>query len=463
MRRSVSAEIVRAVALAVLGVLGALCGSAGFAQPTPAPTAPGTVYPNAKAPQAAIEQRLGAALPLADAFVEADGRPVRLGDFFAATAGRAAVPVVLVLGYYHCPQLCETVMQGALEALARSGARRSEYRVVAVSIDPAETPADAAMRTAVDRRFADFAAQSAGRDADAATPLDLHELVGRSEPIARLAERAGFVFSRTADGGSRADEAATGPASPAADKADFAHASGFLVATPQGRISRYFLGVRHDPQALRSALDAASGESIGSLVDRLVLLCAHLDPTLGRLRPAGARRHAPARHRSGAGLGRMDLAPPAPLRTRGHAVNGSTDSSLEPSFRLIEQSASTIAARSDLLFLSMLVACGVLALVLGGLVVFFAVRYRSGSNADRSTPPSGARGLEIAWTAIPTVIFVGLFVWAARDFVAIHRPPDDALPIYVVGKQWMWKLQHRNGPARDQRAARAAGPAGCAW
>lgn len=126
-------------------------------------------------------------------------------------------------------------------------------------------------------------------------------------------------------------------------------------------------------------------------------------------------------------------------------MNDTSDSALAPSFRLIEQSASTIAARSDLLFLSMLVLCGVMALVLAGLIVWFSIRYRQGSSADRTAPPSGARGLEVAWTAIPAVLFMGLFVWAARDFVAIHKAPDDALPVYVVAKQWMWKLQHRNG------------------
>ena len=282
------------VLTAALAVAASFVCDIGLAGVNPAPTANGFVYPGARTPTAAIEQQLGASLPLAAAFVDADGRAVRLSDLFAAAPGRPAVPVVMVLGYYRCPQLCETVMQGALEALARSGARRDAYRVVAVSIDPSETPADAQMRLAIDRRYADFAARSTDRDAGhnagqetgqktgSAQPLDLHELVGSADAIGQLASRAGFVFSRLADE----------PADPVADPSGqaaspiaahrFAHASGFLVATPQGRISRYFLGVRHDPQALRGALDAAAGESIGSLVDRLVLLCAHLDPTLGR-------------------------------------------------------------------------------------------------------------------------------------------------------------------------------------
>ena len=83
---------------AALAVAAASVCNIGQAAAPAQPTATGVVYPGARAPTAAIEQRLGAALPLAAAFVDADGRAVRLGDFFTATPGRPAVPVVLVLG-----------------------------------------------------------------------------------------------------------------------------------------------------------------------------------------------------------------------------------------------------------------------------------------------------------------------------------------------------------------------------
>lgn len=233
------------------------------------PVAAAAVYPGARAPAAAIEQRLGALLPLDAAFVDSAGRAVRLGDYFRATPARAAVPVVLVLGYYHCPNLCETVMEGTLQALAESGLSRRSFRVLAVSIDPDETPADARSRRAIDLQVAD-AAWRANPDAAAGDPLTLDALVGSAASIAALARQAGFVFSRSADSSDDRSRSA------------FAHAAGFLIATPDGRVSRYFLGVRHDPADLRSAVDAAAGRSIGGLVDDLLLLCAHLDPTLGR-------------------------------------------------------------------------------------------------------------------------------------------------------------------------------------
>jgi cytochrome c oxidase subunit 2 len=126
-------------------------------------------------------------------------------------------------------------------------------------------------------------------------------------------------------------------------------------------------------------------------------------------------------------------------------MNRAPDAALYPGFRLIEQSASTAAGGSDLLFLTLLGLCGVLVLVLTGVLIIFAVKYRQGSPADRSRPPSNALGLEIAWTVTPLLIFIGIFVWAGSQYVRMHQIPDDALAVYAVGKQWMWTLQHRNG------------------
>ena len=126
-------------------------------------------------------------------------------------------------------------------------------------------------------------------------------------------------------------------------------------------------------------------------------------------------------------------------------MNTTPDSKLAAGFHVLAQSASTVAGRSDALFLTMLVLCGVVALAVTGCIVWFCFRYRVGSTADRRDPPSGNRPLEIGWMIFPLAIFMAVFVWAARTFVEMHRTPADALPIYVVGKQWMWTLQHRNG------------------
>jgi protein SCO1/2 len=257
-------------------LIGARIAAAAWASLAWASFAAAAVYPGARAPAVAIAQRLGAQLPLDARFVDADGHAVHFGDYFRASAAHDAVPVVLVLGYYHCPNLCETVMEGAVEALAESGLSRRAFRILAVSIDPAETAADAQARRRIDLQVADLAAVRTGDHQAAKEPLVLDALVGDAGAIASLTRQAGFTFVRADDDGVAADGAdRTG-------RTAFAHAAGFLVATPDGRVSRYFLGVRHDPAALRAAIDDAASRSVGGLVDQLVLLCAHLDPTLGR-------------------------------------------------------------------------------------------------------------------------------------------------------------------------------------
>ncbi|HEX7637361.1 MAG TPA: cytochrome c oxidase subunit II [Burkholderiaceae bacterium] len=123
---------------------------------------------------------------------------------------------------------------------------------------------------------------------------------------------------------------------------------------------------------------------------------------------------------------------------------GITDPGLSSGFHLLVPAASTVASRTDALMLAMVLLCGTVALVLLVLVVVFCVRYRRGSPANRQRTRQ-LKGVEVAWTLTPLLIFLALFGWAAHDFVSLYDPPPDALPVTVVAKQWMWKLQHRNG------------------
>jgi protein SCO1/2 len=220
-------------------------------------------------PQTEISQRLDAAVPLDLPFTDASGRAVRLGSYFGD--GR---PVILVLGYHRCPNLCGLAMHGLLEALDAGGLPPRDYRIVAVSIDPEETPADALARRRIDADYASFL--RIGRTPG--DPLDLQLLVGPETSIATLSERVGFAYER--DRASPA--AARGSADAAAAASRYAHAAGFVGVTPQGRTSRYLLGVRFDPRELRLALVDAAAGTIGSVSDRLLLFCAHFAPTNGR-------------------------------------------------------------------------------------------------------------------------------------------------------------------------------------
>ena len=114
-------------------------------------------------------------------------------------------------------------------------------------------------------------------------------------------------------------------------------------------------------------------------------------------------------------------------------------------FQWMPAQASSMASRIDTLFFSLLALTGTIALAIALLIVVFAIRYRHGSNADRSNPPTTARKIEIAWTVTPLLIFIGLFIWGAVLYDSLYQAPDNAMPVFVVGKQWMWKLQHANG------------------
>jgi cytochrome c oxidase subunit 2 len=107
--------------------------------------------------------------------------------------------------------------------------------------------------------------------------------------------------------------------------------------------------------------------------------------------------------------------------------------------------ASTLAPAVDHLFIAMLALTGCVALAIAVLMVCFVVRYRRGSSADRSDPPTGAFWLEVAWTGLPLAGFFVIFLWSTNVFSQFYRPPKDATPVYVLAKQWMWRIQHVNG------------------
>ena len=107
--------------------------------------------------------------------------------------------------------------------------------------------------------------------------------------------------------------------------------------------------------------------------------------------------------------------------------------------------ASDVASRVDALFFTLLAVTGLVALAIFVMIFVFCVRYRRSAQADRSRAPSGNRTLEIAWTVTPLVIFLILGTWAAIVYGGLYRPAPEAMPIWVVGKQWMWKIEHANG------------------
>jgi cytochrome c oxidase subunit 2 len=112
---------------------------------------------------------------------------------------------------------------------------------------------------------------------------------------------------------------------------------------------------------------------------------------------------------------------------------------------LFPEEASTMAGRVDALYFFLLAISVFFSLLIAGLIVFYAVKYRRrdpnsvGSNANKGLL------LEVTWTVVPFLIAMVIFVWGASVFVAMSTPPAETLNIYVVGKQWMWKFQHLDG------------------
>ena len=107
--------------------------------------------------------------------------------------------------------------------------------------------------------------------------------------------------------------------------------------------------------------------------------------------------------------------------------------------------ASSLAASVDHLLYFLLAVAVFFSVGIFLSIFYFAVRYRRRSDSELPAPSHGAMSLEVLWSVIPFGLTMIMFVWGASVFFAISRPPDDAQQIYVIGKQWMWKLQHMEG------------------
>jgi cytochrome c oxidase subunit 2 len=112
---------------------------------------------------------------------------------------------------------------------------------------------------------------------------------------------------------------------------------------------------------------------------------------------------------------------------------------------LFPEQASTVAGQVDALYFYVMGVSMFFAILIALAVVGFAVKYRRRSDSELPLPMHGSIPLEVLWMVIPFGISMTFFFWGASVFLTLSRPPDDALEIFVVGKQWMWKLQHREG------------------
>jgi len=239
------------VLLVMIGV-----AAPAFAQMTVAPTAgykrePGS--PSTGVPKAlreiGFDQHIDSRIPLDVQFRDESGRAVTIGEYFGSR------PVVLLFAYYDCPMLCTQVMNGLSTALGvLSLDPGKDFEIVTVSFNPHDTPETARVKKAL----------YIERYKKAGAAEGWHFLTGDPPAIDRLTKAAGFKYAWDAD------------------TKQFAHPTGVIVLTPDGRLARYLFGIEYGPRDLRYAIVEASAGRVGNAVDTLLLYCYHYDPETGR-------------------------------------------------------------------------------------------------------------------------------------------------------------------------------------
>src|SRR3984885_1469438 len=197
--------------------------------------------------KAGISQNLG------DHFLDSTGSGVTLGSYFEHR------PVVMALVYYKCKMLCPQVLSGLAKTLREVGfTPGKDYDIVVSSMDPMDTPADGAAEKA---RFLDsLGTPNAGSS--------VHFLTGPQASITDLASATGFNYVRMAGPDGKMDQ--------------FAHSSVIMIATPDGRMSKYLFGIDYQPRDVRLAVIQASTHHIGSLSDMILLYCCNYSPSAGK-------------------------------------------------------------------------------------------------------------------------------------------------------------------------------------
>ncbi|HKC62012.1 MAG TPA: cytochrome c oxidase subunit II [Pyrinomonadaceae bacterium] len=369
-----------------------------------------------------IEQRLDAQVSLNLTFSDETGRTVQLNEYFGSR------PVILVLAYYDCPMLCTLVLNGLTNSLTELKFNvGQDFNIITVSFDPREKPELAAAKKEIYVRRYGRAGASAG----------WHFLTGDEANIKQLADAVGFHYAYDPETG------------------QFAHASGIMLLTPEGKVSRYFYGIEYPPRDLRLGLVEASNNKIGSLTDQVLLLCYHYDIATGKYAPlaVNAMRIAGALTVAALAFAIFLMLRKERKRRREKAKEKTTatvfSSHLLPFafylLPLMPESASTEAHRVDSLFYFLLGLCGFVATGVIILIIYFAIKYRRRTEDQLALSSSSPQWVELSWTIIPLLIFIGIFIWGARVYFALARPPENAIEINVVAKQWMWKFQHPEG------------------
>ncbi len=197
-----------------------------------------------------VTQHLNGQLPMDASFVDDTGAPVTLGQYFDGKH-----PAIVTTVYYNCPMLCSEEMDGLTSALEMVHlVPGKDFQIVIISIDPSETPELAAKKKA-------FYLKRYGHPE---TASGWHYLTGKEPAIDAVTKAIGFGYVRVPGPDGRLTQ--------------FAHASSIEIATPQGKLAQYYLGVEYSPKDVLLGLIDASGNKIGSPVANILTYCYHYDP-----------------------------------------------------------------------------------------------------------------------------------------------------------------------------------------
>jgi protein SCO1 len=235
-------------AVAVLFALVLLTARMAPAQIPPPPVNAGTSADVTT--RVGIDQKLASQVPLDAVFRDETGRTITLREYFHPNK-----PVVLALVYYECPMLCTMTLNGmsaSFKPLNFSAGK--EFEVVTISINPRETPQQAAAKKASYLKVYNRAGAENG----------WHFLTGDESQSKLVADAVGFRYFY--------DEKSK----------QYAHASGIMLLTPEGKVSRYFYGLEYSARDLRLGVVEASENKVGSLAEQVMLLCFHYDPMSGK-------------------------------------------------------------------------------------------------------------------------------------------------------------------------------------
>ena len=194
-----------------------------------------------------VTEHLGATLRLSQySFMDDAGQSVQLSQYF-----KQGKPVVLALVYYQCPQLCNLILNGLLTAMKdMAWSAGQEFELVAVSINPSETPDLAAQKK---KNYLKMYQRPSGEQG-------FHFLIGEETQVKSLADELGYHY--------RYDP----------KEKQYLHTAALFILTPEGKISRYLYGVSFTAKNLRLALTEASRGMVGTVMDRILMFCYHFDP-----------------------------------------------------------------------------------------------------------------------------------------------------------------------------------------